>query len=172
MLKGTGALMIFAGCLGLGLWYRGQLTGRVEALRLLGRVTELLAGEVRYGGGTLPECCLHAAAQLPESFATALCMVEEKMRENTGDTFARVFKECLREPLGKLPLKPEDRKVFFQAVSESGFMDRQMQLRSMERSCELMAGTVERLERENAEKCRMAVGLGAMGGLLLILVLW
>jgi stalled ribosome rescue protein Dom34 len=35
-----------------------------------------------------------------------------------------------------------------------------------------MIATEEQLVRENEEKCRMAVGLGAMGGLLLILVLW
>ncbi len=37
---------------------------------------------------------------------------------------------------------------------------------------EQLAATEEQLVRENEEKCRMAVGLGAMGGLLLILVLW
>ena len=47
-----------------------------------------------------------------------------------------------------------------------------MQLRVIEQSTELLESTVEKLEKENAEKCRMAVGLGAMGGLLLILVLW
>ena len=41
-----------------------------------------------------------------------------------------------------------------------------------EQSMELLGSTEERLERENAEKCRMAVGLGAMSGMLLILILW
>lgn len=171
-MKAIGAAMIFAGCLGLGLWYRGQLTGRVRALRLLKSILELLSGEVRYGRATLPECCRHGAEQMPEPFAGAMRAVDLKMRENRGDTFAEVFRECMREPLEALPLKAQDREDFLQFASRSGFVDEQMQLRVMERSGELLAGTVERLERENAEKCRMAVGLGAMGGLLLILVLW
>ena len=46
-----------------------------------------------------------------------------------------------------------------------------MQLRAIEQGMERLGVTEERLEKENEEKSRMAVGLGAMGGLLLILVL-
>ena len=172
MLKSVGGIMIFAGCLGLGVWYRVQLTGRVKALRLLRSILELLSGEVRYGRATLPECCRHIAPQLPSSFCRAMQEVDERMRRNDGDTFTSVFCECMRKPLKELPLQEEDREDFLGFVSESGFMDSQMQLRTLERSCKLLTDTTERLQRENVEKCRMAVGLGAMGGLFLILVLW
>lgn len=172
MLRGVGGVMIFAGCLGLGMWYRGQLLGRVRALRQLKTILELLAGEVRYGRATLPESCRNVAARLEPPFAGALRSIDSMMKENTGESFAGVFRDRMREPLAALPLKEEDREAFLQFASESGYMDGQMQLRAIERSEELMAGTVEKLERENTEKCRMAVGLGAMGGLLLILVLW
>ena len=172
MLKGIGGVMIFVGCLGLGVWYRGQLTGRVRALRLLKRILELLSGEIRYGRATLPECCRHTAAHLPESFGKAMQEVDERMRRNNGDTFPTVFCECMRKPLSELPLREEDREDFLGFVFESGFMDSQMQLQALERSCRLLADTTERLQKENVDKCRMAVGLGVMGGLLLILVLW
>ena len=164
--------MVFADCLGLGLWYRGQLTGRVRALRLLKSILELLSSEIRYGRATLPECCKHVASDLPAPFCDALREVDERMRKNDGDTFAAVFCECMRKPLEELPLRREDRENFLGFTSEGGFPDGQMQLRTLERSLELLADTAERLQKENVEKCRMAVGLGAMGGLLLILVLW
>ena len=172
MLKGIGGAMVFMGCLGLGLWYRGQLTGRVKALRLLKSILELLFSEIRYGRATLPECCRHVASQLPAPFSEALREVDERMRKNEGDTFAAVFCECMRKPLEELPLRRDDRENFLSFASEGGFSDRQMQLRTLERSSELLSDTAERLQKENVEKCRMAVGLGAMGGLLLILVLW
>lgn len=172
MLKGMGGVMIFAGCLGLGVWYRGQLTGRVKALRLLKSILELLSSEIRYGRATLPECCRHIALQLPASFCKAMQEVDERMSRNDGETFTSVFCECMRNPLKELPLREEDREDFLGFVYESGFMDGQMQLQTLERSCKLLADTTERLQKENVEKCRIAVGLGAMGGLLLILVLW
>jgi hypothetical protein len=52
-----------------------------------------------------------------------------------------------------------------------GFEDGRMQLRTIDRSRELLLKTAGGLEKENAEKCRLAVGLGAMSGLLLILIL-
>lgn len=94
------------------------------------------------------------------------------MEENTGKTFEEVFREEMGEALGGLPLKEEDRENFLRFTARTGFMDGRMQLRAIEQSAELLQGTEERLERENSEKCRMAVGLGAMGGLLLVLVLW
>ena len=172
MFREIGGSMILIGCLGLGIWYRTQLTGRVSALRMLEHILELLASEVRFGRATLPECCIHVSAQVQEPVSRALSQVAERMRENDGVPFAAVFRECMEEPLRTLPLKKEDREGFFGFLSTVGYVDRQMQLRAMEHGCELMAGTIEKLERDNAEKCRMAVGLGAMGGLLLILVLW
>lgn len=172
MLRAAGGLMIFAGCLGLGLLQCRLLTGRVEALRLLARALELLSGEIRFCGAVLPECCSRAASQLDGSLAEGLRQVGREMGENTGATFAEVFRERLRGPAEEMPLKEEDRKLFFSFLSETGFPDRQMQLNALELCCERMADRAEQLERANAEKCRMAVGLGAMGGLLLILALW
>lgn len=172
MLKFAGGMMIFFGCLGLGFWYRGQLLGRVKALRMLGTVLELLESEVRYGRATLPESCRNVSARLSSPFAEAFDSIDAKMCENTGASFAEVFRECLQGPLETLPLKQEDREVFLQIASSGGYTDGQMQLRAMEQSRELMAGTVKQLERENTDKCKMAVGLGAMGGLLLIIALW
>lgn len=172
MLKGIGGMMIFSGCLGLGMWYREQLTGRIRALRMLRGVLDLLASQVRYGRATLPECCQNVAVQLEPHFDQAFRNVAARMQENTGVSFAQVFREQLTERLGEMPLTLDDREIFFQFVSETGYTDGQMQLRVMEQSGEQLADTAERLEKESAEKCRMALGLGIMSGLLLILVLW
>lgn len=172
MIRILGGCMIFTGCLGLGLWHRYQLNGRIKALRSLIHILELLAGEVRYGRATLPECCGHMGRGLSAPFGEAFLEVGRRMEENTGLSFGEVFREEMAEALGSLPLQETDREAFLGFAGESGFADAQMQLRIIEQSAELLKGTLERLVQENAEKCRMAVGLGAMGGLLLILVLW
>ena len=64
MVRMLGGCMVFAGCLGLGLWYRYQFGARIKALHNLERMLELLASEVRYGRATLPECCSHIAGGL------------------------------------------------------------------------------------------------------------
>ncbi len=46
-----------------------------------------------------------------------------------------------------------------------------MQLRMIEQSRVRIETRTDSLERGNVERCRMAVGLGALGGLLILLVL-
>lgn len=71
-----------------------------------------------------------------------------------------------------LPLQKEDREAFLQSMPEDGYADGQMQLLSIQRSRAMLESTIDRLERENGEKCRLALGLGGMSGMLLILILW
>lgn len=172
MIKLLGSGMIFAGCFGLGMWYRAQFLGRIKAVRELEHILELLISEVRYGRATLPECCSHIAKYLEEPFGTAFRNVGERMEENAGASFGEVYREEMRPRLKQFPLKSEDEEAFLRFAGQTGYMDGQMQQRALEQSVELLRGTREKLEKENAEKCRMAVGLGAMSGLLLILVLW
>lgn len=171
MLKLAGACMILTGCLGLGFWYRRQFTGRVRALRDMCNTLSLLCSEIRYGRRTLPECCEHVADRLTGAFSPAFRRIADKMRENTGESFARVFEECCGAFLKEMPLKEEDREEFLRFVSAGTFSDGQMQLALIEQSREQLEARAAALERENGEKCRMAVGLGAMSGLLIILVL-
>lgn len=171
MLKALGGCMIVAGCFGLGMWYRGQFLGRIRALRLLQTILELLCSEIRYGRAVLGECCGRVASRIPSPCGEAFREIERRMKENTGEAFESVFRECMGQALGELPLKEEDREDFFEFVPKSGFMDGQMQIRMIEQSRERLALRTEKLEQENAGKCSMAVGLGAMSGLLILLIL-
>ena len=172
MIKMLGACMILAGCFGLGLWYQGQFSGRIRALRMLSYILELLAGEVRYGRSTLPECCQHIVTYLEEPFSEAFGRIGRRMEENVGLSFGEIFAEETEPILESLPIRQSDKEVFRRFALQTGFADGQMQLRTLEQCRDMLQQTEEKLEKENAEKCRMAVGLGAMSGLLLLLVLW
>ena len=145
--------------------------GRLQTLRLLQRIQEMLISEIRYGRATLPECCQQIAVRLPEPYRQCLGRIYNKMQENTGVIFGEVFSEYMGACLQELPLAEEDRNNFLNVFTENGFQDEGMQIRNIEQSKELLEYTIGRLERENNEKCRMAVGLGAMSGLLILIVL-
>lgn len=165
-------MMILLGCLGLGIWYRSQFIGRVKSLRMLQQILDLWESEVRYGKATLGECCQYIQRQLPEPFRDCFERLNAKLRESGGESGGKIFREALEEGMKELPLKQEDREAFLRFLPESGYMDSQMQLLSIQRSRALLEETMDRLERDNGEKCRLAVGLGAMSGILLVLILW
>lgn len=172
MLKLLGSCMILTGSLGIGLWYRAQFTGRIRTLRILREILELLSGEVRYGRSALPECCSRVAKSFAPPFGSALERVGQSMCDNFGLSFGEVFQKEFEGALEEAQLKREDREAFLQFTRQACHADGQMQLRAMEQSAELLEKTQRALERENEGKCRMAVGLGAMSGILLILILW
>ncbi len=140
-------------------------------MRNLERIQEMLISEIRYGKATLPECCIHIAGHVSEPYSSYFVHIYERMRENRGEMFGEVFGENMEECLGLLPLTEEDKRIFLSLFSDSGFEDEGMQIRSIEQSKEQLQHTISTLETENTEKCRMAVGLGAMSGLLLLVVL-
>ena len=172
MLRTTGAAMILLGCLGLGMWYRSQFLGRVKNLRMLRQILDLWESEVHDGKATLGECCFHMQKQLQEPFRSCFERLNLKLREANGESCGKIFRTVLEEGMAELPLQQEDKEAFLQFIPENGYMDGRLQLLSIQRSRTLLENTIEKLERENAEKCRLAVGLGAMSGMLLVLILW
>ena len=163
--------MIVAGCLGLGLWYRSQFILRLAVLRKLMEILEMLMSEIRYGKATLPECCKRVGERQKEPFQGSLLRIYEIMCRNTGESFPDVFCGEMEDCLRTLPITEEDRTSFLLFARGESFGDDCMQLRTIERSRELLLLTIDKLEKENTQKCRMAVGLGAMSGLLVIIIL-
>ncbi len=147
------------------------MIGRLEALHRLAGMEDMLIGEIRYGKATLPECCMQVAEQLPQPYRGSLRAVYERMTENMGETFDMVFREEMEKALIKLPLKGEDRELVLALFSQKGFEENAMQIRTIEQGRERLRQVIENVEAEHVQKCRMAVGLGIMGGLLVTVVL-
>lgn len=171
MLRLMGGVMIVSGCFGMGMWYRQQFIRRLEVLRVLVGILEMLMGEIQYGKTTLPECCKRVGERQAEPYKSALLHIFQVMGENTGESFPKVFGENMEACLKDVPIAKEDREHFLAFAAGESFEDGRMQLRAIERSRELLGLSVAKMEKENAEKCRMAVGLGAMSGLLLVIIL-
>lgn len=166
-----GGIMIVGGCLGLGLWYREQFIGRINALRTLALILEMLMSEIRYGKASLPECCRNLASRLDEPYSSCLDDVGGETGGENGASFSGVFCDSMENCLKTQPLKKEDREIFLQPFHGQGFQDGAMQLRNMEQALVRISDGITLLEKERREKCNMAVGLGAMSGLLLVIIL-
>ena len=163
--------MIVGGCLGLGLWYREQFIGRINTLRTLAMILEMLMSEIRYGKTALPECCLNLSARLEEPYSLCLYNIFKEAGGENGDSFCGIFDRNMEECLKNQPLKKEEREIFMQPFRGQGFQDGAMQLKNMEQALVRISDGITLLEKERKERCNMAVGLGAMSGLLLIIIL-
>lgn len=134
-------------------------------------ILEMLISEVRYGKATLPEGCRSAGRQAGPPFSVPLQKIYEKMQENTGDAFGDIFCSCMKEAMETMPLTKQDREIFLRFAANNSFAEEAMQVKWMEQSRDMLDRTILLLEEKMEDKCRIAVGLGAMSGLLLIIIL-
>ncbi len=163
--------MIVGGSLGLGLWYREQLYGRLRILRELMEILEMFAGEIGYGKATLPECCGLLASRVGEPYRGCLQNIYIQMQENTGMGFGRVYHDNMQQCMAQMPLTKGDKEFVLTLFADADFADGQMQIQAIRKRCDMLEHTVEELSLETKEKSRMAVGLGVMGGFLLLILL-
>lgn len=166
-----GGILIMGGSVGLGLWYRARFIGGVRAKRILVRILELLMSEIRYGKAAMPECCEKLAGQMEEPYKNGFREVVRLYREGGQDSFVRAFCEAMGKCLGELPLKKEDREIFFEPFRTQGFQDGEMQLKCLEQSRDRLLNSIRLEEKELPGKCKMAVSLGGMSGLVMLIIL-
>lgn len=172
MLRGIGGGMILAGCLGLGISYRVNLMGRIRLLQQLTEVLELLESEIRYGQSTLPESCFKAGKKLDNRLGRVLQEIGRETSESGGESFPRIFRERMEQAIGERGFKRRTGRIFSGLLRGKDFRMKRCSFGRWKAVGKDWKKPRERLEREGAEKSRIAVGLGAMSGLLLILVLW
>ena len=132
---------------------------------------ELFLSEIQYGKATMPEACVHIAEHMEEPLkemlfkVSKLCFTEDKA--SFGEVFRNQMEDCLR----KMQLKKEERELFLSPFREQGFLDETMQLNCFRSALSMLQDNISREEQELRQRCRMAVGLGAMSGILLVVIL-
>ncbi len=170
MQKWIGFGMIFLGCSGLGFWYSSQFKKQYQDLLEMSRILELLAGDIRYGRLTLPECCLALTKRVGEPFRGCFLQIYEEAQGSEGSCFGNISELILQKGLKSLNVSKEDKELFISCFSQCGFAENVMQLKSLERDREELAQKARTLSAENPSKCRLALSLGTMSGLLLIIL--
>ncbi len=170
MQKGIGLGMILLGCIGLGLWYSTQYQRQLKDLREMCRVLELFLGEIRFGRSTLPECCFHLSDRTEEPYKSCFQEIYNASCKNLGESFGELCQEKLEKALEPLAAKQEDKERFLSCFRQNGFAEDRMQLRVLEQTKEELEGRLELLGKETESRCKLALSLGTMSGLLLVIL--
>ena len=170
MQKIIGLGMILTGCSGLGLWYSMQFRGQLKNLREMCYVLEMLLGEIRFGRSTLVECCLRLAERVEEPYRGSFLQIYERACMNQGESFKELCTVCLTEGMENLVADKTAKEKFIACFSNCGFEEGSMQIRTIEQTKEELEERLHELSRENTSKCRLALSLGTMSGLLLVIL--
>lgn len=162
--------LILSGCCGLGIWYRNQFKLEIENLKTMCHILSLLAGQVRFGANILAVCCNEIAERVDEPFRGCLQSIYDRSCRNDGNDFGQVCKECFENGLKKLVVGNEEKALFIGCFVKSGFEEERQQLHYIEQVREELENYLHTHTQELSNKCKMALSLGTMSGILLVIL--
>ncbi|MDY2629488.1 MAG: stage III sporulation protein AB [Lachnospiraceae bacterium] len=170
MIRLAGIGMIAAAVLALGFWYSLNMKKRIRNLHLMQTVLHMLAGEIGFTGRILEEAFEDISNRLEDPFSSFFQQVSERMQNQDGTGLIQIWKESEDMFMGS-GLKEEDLELFRKLGNGLGFLDVDMQLRTLELLEMQVKETTGRLEKNCEASCKMYQSLGILGALTVIVVM-
>lgn len=103
-----------------------------------------------------------------EAAAEGICMQE-------GESLQEIWRRevmALKSDTGRIPLEQGDLEQLAHLGEHLGYLDVDMQERTLKLYLEQLDLTIDYLRQNQREKCRLYTSLGIMGGMFLVIVMF
>ncbi len=165
-----GAVCTVAGASGFGLWMAGQYRQRLAKLEQLRQMIFLLKGQILYANATLQEAFEAVGNRTEGDLARLFLNVADRTASREGESFCDIWKGEVFL-LKNSVLTKSDMQALAALGEHLGFLDRDMQERTILLYLEQLDLQIQQLRDQKQERCRMYSSLGVMGGLFLTVLL-
>ena len=162
--------MIVCSALALGRGEAKRLKNRLETMRLLRQMVYFLKGEIVGSRAPLDEALERAGARGMGELRALFCRTAKRVRERRGESFQTLWREEVAQ-LGECFLTDDDRKHLISLGDHLGYLDVQMQERTILLFLEQLDFSLEEARAQLSVKCRLYTCLGAAFGLFLVILL-
>ena len=171
MLRAGALCLLVCASAGLGFLMGGRLSGRLKQLKILKRMMLFLRGEISCAQTPLPEAFWHTAGKLPEPFGNFLRQISKELDQCQGKSLGEVFGENVESRLRDASLTREDRERLKELGESLGYLDKAMQLASLDAWGRELDMEIEELTEGLPVRKKLFQSLGLMGGLFLAILL-
>lgn len=171
LLKLTGACLLLPGCSGLGFWFAGNYRRHLAEVEQLRRMLFLLKGQILYANAPLEEAFRNIGEKAQGELGTFFCAVADRIEQQQGEAFYEMWKEEIEKLGPEVLLNKKDRHELLAFGEHLGFLDREMQERTILLYLEQLDLVIEDGRANQKEKSRLYSSLGIMGGLFLVIIL-
>lgn len=170
-MKLAGAFLVIAACTGLGADAVLRFKHRLRLMETMKRMITHLKGEIVYANAPLAEAFDRTGKRNPGAAGALFRRVAERLREETGEAFAQIWREQAEAFGLKERLSRQEREQLLHFGEHLGYLDREMQEKTLLSYLEDLQYSIRLLRKEEAEKCRLYMSMGLMSGLFLAIVM-
>ena len=171
MIKLIGGLLVICSCGALGFYFSSELTNRIRDLTQLKKFLLLLRGDIRYTNTPLPEAVQVLSKRHDGTYKKFLENISKRLLELNGESFATIWKEGVEHDLLHTSLVKEDYALLNELGESIGYLDKNMQINTLDLYIEQIEATIEGLSKTVKEKTQLYNSLGIMGGIFITIIL-
>lgn len=171
LLKILGSICVITASSGLGFWMAKQWAEHVRALEELRKMIFLLKGEILYAHAPLAEALSRVGRRSPGSLGDLFTAVSDRIEHQRGEQFYTMWKEEIGQLGNRSALSEQDRQELMGFGEHLGYLDLEMQERTILLYLEQLDPAIDYLKEHQREKSHLYTSLGIMGGLFLTIIM-
>lgn len=171
VIKIIGCVLILSSCSGMGWYFSSELRTRIKDLKELKKLIYLLKGDIRYANTPLPEAVQALSIRHGGKYKSFLTYISNKLLELSGVTFYEIWKEAVNKKLDKTSLNKKDIQGLIQLGETLGYLDKDMQMNTLELYISGLEEEIEELSKNVKEKSYLYNSLGVMGGIFITIIM-
>lgn len=134
------------------------------------KIIELMIAQIKTEGATLPEAICKVSFRQDGAIGKVLQDAAASIKINEGKELNLIWKEQMNHMPMALPTKIE--KEWIHLFDQTGFYDRDAQLKQLQYVYETMKDEYEQMDKQKKEKCRLYQSMGFLISLFVIILLW
>lgn len=173
--KWIGSMLVLFSAGGFGVWSAMQWRERLRLLEKLRQMIYFLKGEITYSHAPLAEALERVGKRDPGPLGRLFTAAAEGICRQEGESLQEIWGrevEVLTSPQVRLPLTDADLEQLKGLGEHLGYLDVDMQERTLGLYLEQLDLSIEYLRTNQREKCRLYTSLGIMGGMFLVIIMY
>jgi len=173
MLNILGMILTLAASSALGLYMSSLGTFRKQNLLEIKKALLILKSEIEYTAAPLPEAMSNIASRTAKPISRLFYDFSQNLKDNPkGETAYQLWLSSIDDNKKSAFLKEEDWEVVSAFGKTLGYLDKQMQVDSIQFTMEYLDAQISQLQENNNKTQKMYRSLGVIGGVLLLVVFW
>jgi len=171
ILKIAGAVLVLISSALLGLYFAGLDSFRISDLNEWKKALLILRSQIAYAAIPLPEAMNLAAERVNAPVSYPLSVFARRLSDrDSADTYS-VWTNTLQENKSGSHLKQEDWEWLNNFGKTLGFLDKSMQLNSIDLAISYIDDKTEQLAGQSEKNKKMFGSLGILCGMLTVIIL-